>query len=280
MLTVNILTADDRFLPLLQVHLTRTLARYGELQHILRFLDTQEKWLLAFMVYRQWIASQECHASGRVYASAILDEAARICRYSRNTVSAFIDGLAAYGIICKTTDTRDRRFQEISMTDKIHDAFLFWYLNHGLTLDMLDGGDRAARLNADPTLLRRIHPPLVTCLIDEEGWRHPSLEIDTFFQIKNGYLVLDYLMTELTLEPGSPPAYSAGIISRSALGSTFAVGRSTIYRLFDLLEKRGFAYWVATSDGSELWFYRSFIQAVCRWQAEKFVRIDKAYRAT
>lgn len=279
MMTVDSLVADPRFLPLLQDHLTRTVSRYGQLQQILRFLDTQEKWLLAFMAYRQWIHSLDGHDSGRVYVSALLDEAAKICPYSRNTVWAFFDGLSAYNIVRKTTDTRDRRFQEITMTQIIHDAFYFWYSNHGMTLDLIDGGDRAARLQADPDLLKRMHPPLVDCLIEEEGWRHPSQEIDTFFQIKNGYLVLDHFMALLRLHPGEQDAFSVGTVSRARLCTAFSVGRSTLYRLFDLLQARDFAFWVSTPAGKELMFRRSFINAVCRWQAEKFIRIDKAYRS-
>ena len=148
MFTIEKLTADAQFLPLLSQHLTRTVGQYDEFQQILRFLDSQEKWLLAFMTYRQWLESRNEDNGGRVYTSQIISEAREICDYSRNTVTAFLDGLATYGIIKKTTDPRDRRFQEIRMTEQVHQAFLFWYMNHGYTLDQLDGGDRAARLTS------------------------------------------------------------------------------------------------------------------------------------
>lgn len=271
------ISSNPRFLPLIQEHLKRTMDRYTELQQILRFLDSQEKWLLAFVIYRQWVDGMMRDGVGRVYMSGIWDEAKEIGGYSRNTVSAFVDGLVAYGFIRRVTHEHDRRFQELHFSELVHRAFHFWYLNHAVTLDRLDGGDRAVRLEADPHLVYRLHPPLVASLISQNIWRSSPSELDVFFNVKNGYLVLDYLMGLLEITEGEPAGYRIGIISRTELTRLFHIGRSTIYRLFLATEEEGVSWTVETALGPELWMSREFVLRVCRWQAAKLARIDNAF---
>lgn len=269
--------SNPRFLPLIQEHLKRTMERYTDLQHILRFLDSQEKWLLAFVIYRQWMEGMKRDGVGRVYMSGIWDEAKDIGGYSRNTVSAFVDGLVAYGFIRRVTSEHDRRFQELHFSDLVHRAFHFWYLNHAVTLDKLDGGNRAGRLEADPDLVYRLHPPLVVSLINENIWRSSPSDLDVFFNVKNGYLVLDYIMGLLEITEGEPEGYRVGVLSRSELTRLFHIGRSTIYRLFLSTEEEGVSWTVETPKGPELWISREFVLRVCRWQAAKLARIDNAF---
>ena len=271
--------ANPGLLPLIQEHLSRAMAHYSELQQILRFLDSQEKWLLAFVIYRQWIESKRQDGSGIVYMSGIWDEAKDLGGYSRNTVSAFVDGLVAYGFIRRVTHVHDRRFQELHLSDLVHRSFRFWYQTHALTLDRLDGGDRSARLEADPDLVLRLHSPLVDSLIRENMWRSTPSGLEVFFNVKNGYLVLDYLISMMEVTPGEPRGYRLGIVSRSELTRLFHIGRSTIYRLFLSMEEEGISWTVDTPAGPEMWLSRDFVLSVCSWQANKFARIDNAFLA-
>jgi hypothetical protein len=277
MLTVDRLLAYPNFLPLLQDHLRRTMDRYTELHQILRFLDSQEKWLLAFIIYRQWVNGTVRDGTGLVYMSGIWDEVKAIGGFSRNTVTAFVDGLVAYGFIRRVTNERDRRYQELHFSEVVHRAFLFWYMNHAQTLDLLDGGDRATRLQADPGLVLALHPPLVESLLRENMWRGVPTDIDVFFRIKNGYLVLDHLMGQLDLSGGEEDAYCAGLATRTDLMQLFHIGRSTLYRLFTAMEEEGIARSEPTAAGTLIWLKRDFVARVCRWQAAKFARIDHAF---
>lgn len=279
MSTFDRFMAHPGVLLLIREHLRRAMERYTELQNILRFLDSQEKWLLAFVIYRQWVDGVNRDGVGRVYMSSIWDEAKDIGCFSRNTVSAFVDGLVAYGFIRRVPHAHDRRYQELHFSDLVHRAFQFWYHTHALTLDAVDGGERAARLEADPGLVLRLHPRLVASLVRDHMWRSSPSHFDVFFNVKNGYLVMDYLIGMMEIEPGEPRGYRVGVVSRSELTRLFHIGRSTIYRLFLSMEEQGVSWTVNTPAGPELWISRNFVLLVCRWQAAKFARIDDAFRS-
>ena len=276
--TARFLAADPRFLPLLQTHLNRSLDMYGELEQALRLLDSQEKWLLAFVIYRQSLASATAAGPGPVYASAIWEEVRQIEAFSRNTVMAFIDGMVTYGIAAKSKDSRDRRYQEIHLSPLVHRAFLFWYGHHAGTLDRLDGGARCALLQSEPGIIARIHPVLVDRLIAEKGWHHGGAEIDAFYGFRKGYLILDFLMARLQPETLEDGFHRVGLVPRAIIAEKFGLGRSTIHRLFEIMDEIGISRWRESERGSELWLSRNFVSLVCQWQANKFARVDHAFR--
>jgi hypothetical protein len=277
MKTPDDLMALPGFLPVLQAYIKSSMSNYAELEGLLRFVDNQEKWLLSFLIYRQWIDATAPGGSGKVYLSQIWDEARTLKATSRNTVNNFFNAFAAYGFIDKVAHGADRRVLELHFPHIIHKSFFRWYLGYARSLDALDGGKRTITLEADPQLIRKVHPRMLEMLLKDDQWRVPPRHINVFYSVKNGNLILDYMFSCLDLQTVDKAGYSAHTMSGTDLARRFFVGRSTVHRLFQTAATHGLLAIVGNAKDSQVWVSRDFVMEYVAWQARKMARLDNAF---
>jgi hypothetical protein len=275
--TVETLFRHPVFLSIVQTHAQAMLGQYAQFKELMRFIGSHQKWLLTYIIYRRWVFTTQPGNTSKLCMSQICDDAASFDLASRNTVTAFVDGLVTYGFLDKLPGTVDRRFQEFNIPEAVHGGVYLWFLNHGASLDLLDGGNRAGHLQSDPKIVTALQPLISGRLLEDRQWREPPDNVELFYSVKNGFLLLEYLISIINPDVDAIKGYRTGEMNRPNLAKEFSISRSTLYRMLDAARQRGIITWQDETGPSETWLSKAFVDEYCLWQARKFASIHATF---
>jgi AraC-like DNA-binding protein len=245
---------------------------------------TQQRWLMAHAALAQYFRNEARNESKDAGAGLIterfLETVERHGIASRNTASAFLKEMQQYDIVRVVANSVGRRQRPLEPAPAVLTALFGWHALHLATLDRLDGGARAASLNAQPTLLRTIQPLIADGLIGSNEVREPEGTFSLFTWVNEGGIVMDRLIAGCQQSSADGLGrIPTDVISVSALAQHLKLSRTQLGRKFAEAEAMGNLGWSGARGKSPLWVSADFRQQYLSAQAVKLAIIDAAFAA-
>ncbi|KQV32640.1 hypothetical protein ASC97_03480 [Rhizobium sp. Root1203] len=276
-LSAENLVADPRFMLGIRFHAGRMRSMFDAGPRLARLLASQQRWLLTQMAYALSMERDPADSSSGLTAVRLTSEITALKVASRNTVLSFVDELFTYRfIVCEPGDER-KRPRHYEPSDISHQAMFGWLWSNLCALDILDGSDRAAQLQAQPGWMRLMQPRIARNCVGDPLWREPPEQIGLFLWNDAGGLIVDHLMSRIDLEETNPDRFLIGHIDSRALAADFMMSRTHMQRLFAKAAQQGCVGWDTGSKRPLLWISRAFVREYCHWQAIKFAYVDEAF---
>ncbi|ANL73040.1 hypothetical protein AMC83_CH03085 [Rhizobium phaseoli] len=276
--TAETLAADDRFLAAILHCADQMLAIYRESPRIASIFAAQQRWLMAHAGFALHYGHPDYEKSG-LYSGRFVDFAVKNDIASRNTAAAFMQEMLAYRFL-RPAPGADRRTRYLEPTEIAEQHFTRWLVTHMMILDSLDGGERAAKIAADPAaMMAAIQPRIAKAIIGSQAVRSPGPTFNLFNWANSGGLVMDYLISRLPDFPRTAERVAVGPLSLRELREQFMISNTHLKRLLTHASNMGSVGWTEPSRNGTFWLSRPFILQYWNYQASKFAIIDAAAEA-
>lgn len=251
--------------------------RFDEGPRLARLLASHQRWLLTQTAYALHLEYNPAVPSSGFTTVALRDVIIAHRVASRNTVLNYIDELVTYRFIHVAKGEINRRPRRYEPSDSSHVAMLGWCIANLAALDLLDNGDRAATLTANPALMRLMQPRVARNCMAIAAWREPPERVGIFLWTEAGGLVVDHLISRLDLDAREDDRLDIGRIDTRALAAQFMMSRTHLQRLLRKVADRGAVGWYDQPRKTQLWMAREFLEEYCEWQAVKLSVVDEAF---
>ncbi|MFS8145709.1 hypothetical protein [Rhizobium sp. BR 249] len=276
--TAENLAADDRFSAAILHCANQLLAIYRESPRIASIFAAQQRWLMAHAGFALHYGYPGDGKRG-LYSGRFIDFAVRNDIASRNTAAAFMQEMLAYRFL-QAVPGPDKRTRYLEPTEIAEQHFTRWLLAHMMILDNLDGGERAAKVAADPSaMMAAIQPLIARAIIDSQAVRSPGPTFNLFNWANSGGLVMDYLISRLPEFPRAAERVVVGPLSLRELREQFMISNTHLKRLLTQASNMGSVGWTEPSRKGDFWLSGPFILEYWNYQAAKFAIIDAAAEA-
>lgn len=242
-----------------------------------RLLASHQRWLLTQTAYALNIEYDPTDPASGFTAVRLTRRITPFKVASRNTVLAFIEELFTYRFIVHTPGDERRRPRHFEPAEVSHQAMFAWLLSNFGALDLLDGGGRAAYLQAHPEMFRLAQPHIARNCLEDARWREPPGQVALFLWTEAGGLVVDHLIARVDLDGEDPVRLPVGRVETRGLAAEFMMSRTHLQRLFAKAAQRGCLGWYDEPKKTQLWISRDFLREYCNWQAIKFAYVDEAF---
>ncbi|CAN7359754.1 hypothetical protein LJR235_002038 [Pararhizobium sp. LjRoot235] len=251
---------------------------YDRLPRIGRLVAAQQKWLLTQAAYALHLQRNPTDPLSGITASRLLDIIVEFGAASRNTATAFLAELLAYKLIRDVPGSPSKRSRPLEPTEISHEAMMLWFRGQMRSLDLLDGGERVTRLEANPDIFRRAQPIAAKRLIADRAWREPPLSISCFVWSEYGGLILDDFISRIVNVVPEEGYHWVEDLRFAELSNHYSLSRTHIRRLFARAEAFGSLGWRDRSNNrNKVWVAASFVDDYKRWQSIKFCALDWAF---
>ncbi|WP_064684296.1 hypothetical protein [Rhizobium bangladeshense] len=276
--TAENLAADDRFSAAILHCANQLLAIYRESPRIASIFAAQQRWLMAHAGFALHYGYPGDGKRG-LYSGRFIDFAVRNDIASRNTAAAFMQEMLAYRFL-QAVPGPDKRTRYLEPTEIAEQHFTRWLLAHMMILDSLDGGERAAKVAADPSaMMAAIQPLIARAIIGSQAVRSPGPTFNLFNWANSGGLVMDYLISRLPEFPRAAERVVVGPLSLRELREQFMISNTHLKRLLTQASNMGSVGWTEPSRKGDFWLSGPFILEYWNYQAAKFAIIDAAAEA-
>jgi AraC-like DNA-binding protein len=241
---------------------------------------TRQRWLMAHaavaLYFRDVIANGP---GGGLPMVRLLDAVEHYQVASRNTAAAFLKEMLKYGIVRGIAGSEGRRLRPIEPSPMTLAVLQHWLAVHLATLDGLDGGTRAATLQARPEALGSMQPLIADGLLVSSEVRQPEPTFSLFTWVDDGGIVMDRLIVGCQKEADGLARIATDITSISSLAQGLNLSRSQLSRKFAAAEAMGSLGWFGQRGKSPLWVSAGFRHEYHTAQAVKLAIIDAAFEA-
>lgn len=245
---------------------------------MVRYMASIQRWLLTQSLFALHFNRDPARPTTGITASRLLEIAIRTGAASRNTAAAHLAELIAYKLVEDAPDCSSKRVRPLVMTERTEAAMALWFRAHLTGLDALDGGDRVARLDADPDLFPRAHGRAAAVLVDNPAWNTPPESVGAFVWTDSGSNVLHDLFSHIPEPADSIDGRIAiGPYSLTALAERYRLSLTSVRRLFQKAEALGVIGWEGSTRSRRLWIGETLVQDHAGWQAVKFAAIAQAF---
>ncbi len=268
------LAADDNFLAAIVHCANQMLAIYRESPRIASIFAAQQRWLMAHAGFALYYGYPGDEKRG-LYSGRFIDFAIQNKIASRNTAAAFVQEMLAYRFL-RPVPGEDKRTRYLEPTETAEHHFMKWLIAHLMILDSLDGGSRAEKMTAEPTLIARIQPIIAKRIIETEAVRDPGTTFNLFNWANSGGLVMDYLISRLQGFPRSAERVSVGPLSLREIRDQFMISNTHLKRLLTQAADMGSVGWTEVPRKGDFWLSGGFVLEYWNYQAAKFAIIDAA----
>lgn len=236
---------------------------------------THQRWLLAHLALAKHFESGEPPG---MYASAFAAEAIREEISSRNTAEAFLSEMVRYGFILSQPSPADRRINLLTISPPAVANVAGWLTSNLATLDALDGGDRAAKFTAAPTMIGRVESVAARGFFRSPGIRRPGPTFELFTNVDEGGAVMDRLVATAADLPDAQSRYFTGMTSPADFGGHIRLSRSHLTRKLRAAQVKGAMGWEGERGKSRIWVSESFLREYVERQAAELAEIAAAYQ--
>lgn len=275
--SVESLVSNPDFFVVLQQGARHMIELYDRFPRIARLVAAQQKWLLTQAAYALHLGRDPGDPLSGITAARLLDIIVEFGAASRNTATAFLAEMLAYKLIRDVAGSSSKRSRPLEPTEASHEAMMLWFRGQMRSLDLLDKGDRIARLEADPDIFQRAQPLAAKRLIADSAWREPPPRISCFVWTEYGGLILDDFISRIADLTPVDDRYRVEGLRFSELSSHYSLSRTHIRRLFSRAETNGSIGWLDRGNARHtVWVASSFVEDYKRWQAVKFCALDQA----
>ena len=176
----------------------------------------------------------------------------------RNTAAAFLKEMLKYDIVPFVASSAGRRYRPVEPTAAVLMALFHWHALHLATLDGLDGGARAARFRARPSLLCAVQPLIADGLVGSGEVRRPQRTFSLFTRIDEGGIVMDRLIVGCEQGTDGLARIPTDVTSVTALAQRLNLSRTQLGRKFAEAEAMGNLGWSGPRGKSALWVSADF----------------------
>ncbi|MGO4839032.1 hypothetical protein AB4144_42980, partial [Rhizobiaceae sp. 2RAB30] len=163
---------------------------------VVRYVASMQKWMITQAIVAHHFERKHDEACPPLTAGALIEFFAGQQPFSKNTLTAHLAEMHAYGLLV-SLESRDRRVKPLELSSYGEVMISQWLESHLSALDRLDGGGRASRLVADPRLLAYVHPQAVRALVFDPAWSEPPASVDLFVRTESGSNILHELICRL-----------------------------------------------------------------------------------
>ncbi|WEX86919.1 hypothetical protein PZN02_003256 [Sinorhizobium garamanticum] len=274
--TVEALLQNPAFRPALQVGARNLISLNDLFPRVARMVAAHQKWILSQAVYALHLERDRNDPDSGVTAARLLKLMRETGGASRNTATAFLAELLAYKLLRPTSGGRTRRTRPLEPTEVSQHAMQLWFKTQMRTLDLLDGGTRAERIEADITIFERAQPIATRRLLADSKWTQPPQGVAVFVWSESGGVLLDDLMSRpssLVPEDGRVPIS----VNLAALAEHYAISNTHVRRLFSNAEKSGFIGRPDAGARGQFWLSERLVEEYALWQAVKFEALASAF---
>lgn len=259
---------------------SRALLRVNdETPRLAAVFGTQQRWLLGHLAMAQYFTEvARGNTEPVIFMARYLEQVKTLGISSVNTADAFVKEMLVYGIAQQSqhSDRRNRPFvpapQTIAATRR-------WVTIHLASLDRLDGGRRLDLLEADDTILPRLHPQIARRAMSSPLLRSPPQTWSLFTWLNNGGIVMDWLMVGIDPVDATIEHVPTQVRSVPELAETFRLSRTHLTRKLREAEAIGSVGWEGSRGRSTMWISRDFLNEYHATQAVKLAIIDSACEA-
>lgn len=253
------------------------LAMHDIAPRVVRYVASMQKWLITQAIVALHLNRQADPTCPPLTAGALIDFFARQPIFSKNTLTAHLAEMRAYGLLIVQEST-DRRVKPLHLSAYGETLIRKWLESHLAALDRLDGGSRRARFADDPGLLARIHPSAIQSLIFDPAWACPPTSVDLFVRTESGSNILHELICRLPahLQNGDEPV-CLGQLHASEISTRHTLSRGHVQKVFARARSQGLLTWGLPGNQGDLFVSRTLLWDYVRWQEVKFKAISAAY---
>ncbi|WP_455271450.1 hypothetical protein [Rhizobium herbae] len=275
---VDMFVANPALFPVLQQGARHMIELYDHFPRIARLVAAQQKWLLTQAAYALHVQRDPTDPLSGITASRLLDLIAKTGLASRNTATAFLAELRAYKLVRDVAGSPSKRSRPLEPTETSHEAMTLWFRGQMRSLDLLDNGNRVARLEANPEIFRRAQPLAAKRLITDPAWREPPLSISCFVWTEYGGLILDDFIARIANVEPEDGYHWVEDLRFAELSSHYSLSRTHVRRLFARAEALGSLGWEdRNGNRNRIWATAAFVGDYKRWQSVKFCALEWAY---
>jgi hypothetical protein len=273
--TAKDLSESDNFLSAILSCANELISIYRESPRIASVFAAQQRWLMAHAGFALHFGYSEEPGSA-LYAARFVSLVLKQRIASRNTAVAFIQEMLAYRFLRPMPEFSDRRTRLLEPTETAEQHLARWIHTHLFILDHLDGGDRVARMAAEPRALALVEPEIARRIFLSEAVRNPGATFNLFNWANSGGVVMDYLISRIdSVDPDSEKVV-IGAISLKNIREQFLISNTHLKRLLREAAVLGSVGWTGAPGKSSFWLSRGFVLEYWNYQAAKFAIIDAA----
>lgn len=277
------LLAQPRFHECLTTSVESLLATHREIPREVRYLADLRKWLLSqatFVLHFEHKSDPTCPPISPSALLRLLSGTAIASRNtviaSRNTVIAFLGELGYYRLI-EPAAAGDRRRKAFVAPPHSEDLIRRWYGTHLHALDVMDGGARAAALDASPHLIDRAQPAMARLLLADAGWYDPPCSVGLFTRAESGSNVIHDLVSRAPWRWGGERV-PVGPVSSNGISGRYLISQSHTARILARARDAGLIGWDRPGNRGDCWVSPQLVEDYRRWQALKFAAVSKSFR--
>lgn len=275
--TVEQLAGNCAFLTSIRFLAGQTRGMFDAGPRLARLLASHQRWLLTQTAYALHLEYDPRDPTSGLTAVGLTGRITAHKVASRNTVLAFIEELFTYRFITHTPGDERRRPRHFEPANVSLQAMSAWIHANLAALDLLDGGERAAVFQANPSLMRLVQPRIARHCLEDAAWREPPEQVALFLWTEAGGLVVDNFIARMDPEDTRAGKFLVGRVETRALAADFMMSRTHLQRLLAKAAQRGCVGWHDEPRKTHLWISRHFVEEYCAWQAVKFAYVDEAF---
>lgn len=253
------------------------LAMHDVAPRVVRYVASMQKWLITQAIVALHFERKHDETRPPLTAGALIEFFAAELPFSKNTLTAHLAEMAAYGLLVPQ-ECRDRRVRPVQLSAYGETMIGQWLASHLSALDRLDGGDRASSLGSDQRLLARIHPLTVRSLVFHPDWAQPPASVNLFVRTESGSNILHELICRMpaSLE-GIDQQVCLGPLPASDISTRHTLSRGHVQRVFSRAKSEGLLVWSLPGNRGDLFVSQTLLRDYVHWQAIKFRAISVAY---
>ncbi|AIC26533.1 MULTISPECIES: hypothetical protein [Rhizobium] len=275
--TAEQLAGNCAFLTSIRFLAGQTRGMFDAGPRLARLLASHQRWLLTQTAYALHLEYDPRDPTSGLTAVGLTGRITAHKVASRNTVLAFIEELFTYRFITHTPGDERRRPRHFEPANVSLQAMSAWIHANLAALDLLDGGERAAVFQANPSLMRLVQPRIARHCLEDAAWREPPAQVALFLWTEAGGLVVDNFIARMETEDAEAGKFLVGRVETRALAADFMMSRTHLQRLLAKAAQRGCVGWYDEPRKAHLWLSRHFVEEYCAWQAVKFAYVDEAF---
>lgn len=269
--------SESTFFAVLRDTAEKLLAMHDVAPRMVRYVASMQKWLITQAIVALHFERKHDGTRPPLTAGSLIEFFADQQIFSKNTLTAHIAEMRAYGLLVQQ-ESRDKRLRPLQVSVYGEALIGQWLESHLSALDRLDGGDRASSLGGDPRLLPCLHPLAVRALVLDPGWTQPPASVDQFVRTESGSNILHELICRLPVDlQGIDRPVCLGPLHASEVSTRHTLSRGHVQRVFARAKSEGLLVWRLPGNRGDLFVSPALLRDYVRWQAIKFSAISVAY---
>lgn len=261
---------DSTFFAVLRDAAEQLLAMHDTAPRVVRYVASMQKWLITQAIVALHFERKHDDTRPPLTAGSLIDFFAERQPFSKNTLTAHLAEMRAYGLLVPL-ESRDKRVKPLQLSPYGEALVGQWLESHLSALDRMDGGDRLATLGGNPQLLARIHPLAVRALVFDPAWAEPPASVDLFVRTESGSNILHELICHLPADIASmAEPIRLGPLRASEVSTRHTLSRGHVQRVFSRARAEGLLVWSLPGNQGDLSVSPTLLLDYAKWQGVKF----------